>query len=63
MDDEKPIIRAIEFECTVNKVTTLADFGKRLYLDMPEGTTEQAKVLMDWHEQQVAIIATLIRQD
>ena len=39
---------AVEFECAVSKVQTLADGGLRVTLDLPEGATVAAKSLMDW---------------
>lgn len=42
---------AVEFECAVSKVQTLADGGLRVTLDLPEGATVAAKALMDWRGQ------------
>lgn len=39
---------AIEFDCAVSKVQTLADGGLRVTLDLPEDATLAAKALMDW---------------
>ncbi len=39
---------AVEFECAVSKVQTLADGGLRVTLDLPEYATVAAKSLMDW---------------
>lgn len=41
----------VSFDCVVFKVQTLADGGLRVTLDLPEGATDAAKVLMDWRKE------------
>lgn len=49
-------IRAVEFECSIAKVQTLADGGIRVTLDLQEQATDIAKQLMDWRTTPVGVI-------
>lgn len=50
---------AIEFECAVSKVQTLADGGLRITLDLPEGATVAAKMLMETRGKYLQAVLTV----
>lgn len=47
---------AIRFEATVYKVQTLADFGLRLTLDLPEDAVAQAAQFMECKRQGIPLV-------
>jgi len=50
------LIKAVEIEGEISKIQTLADGGVRITLDLPEGCTEQAKVMLDWRKMLVKAV-------
>jgi hypothetical protein len=55
--------RAIEFVAEVRKIQTMVDGSVNVILNLPEHCREQAKVLIDWHHEEVHGILALDHLD
>jgi hypothetical protein len=58
MSDSKSAY-TIEFQCTVEKVTTLADGGLRVSFDLPEDAIAEAALLMECKRNAIVLFCSL----
>lgn len=57
--NERPQVKAVEFEAEVWQVKTMADGSVNIVLKLPEYCIDQATQLMKWHHLLVRCVAEL----
>jgi hypothetical protein len=56
-------IKAVEFDCEIRQVKTMADKTVNVTMNLPEYCKEQAKIFMDWQGEMAHLIAEKIERD